>query len=270
MKPCDLIKGVLESEEKMRKEFKRKCLKKTNSLKESTLIQTSAYAIRNTIFIYHEEGLKEKYRIEFDVNDFIDENPKGIESLSNKISPYQEKTNYKMMLPRNMSLSFNNENDMKMDLKASELLESKYAREDSDLLNHNELWHEFDKIEIFSKYFIHNNFTIVQKKLNKHVEIKIPRTTDIKNKKRQSIQRKIQINKKKTIRPSKSPDFSPMRKEREGEKEKSFLLPSPKSLLNFHNRSASLGPRKQFHSFIEKYGARSLYLAAKKKILSLS
>lgn len=235
------------------------------------------------MFIYHEEGLQEKYRVDADMNDFLEENPKGIEILSSKIIPYKESNSYRMLTKDVMSGNNSSEYELRMSYQESEkenevpkdfiMLKKKITVE------YNELWNDFDRIEIFNKYFIHNNFTIVRKRL------KTKRCDKKPNKnKRQSIQKKIQLIKQKTIKGKKSENFgsdiSPFlnnckssgNEEVEEETENNKINTDSKNKRKKNpeeQRRSSLDSRKECEKFIDKHGAKYVLEIAQKKIKSL-
>jgi len=265
----EVIKDRLASEKKQRQEFQRRP-KKYVTMSQVSLVQTSAYAIRNTMFLFYEEGIKENYRVETDLNDFLEENPKGVETLSKKIINYQESNSYRLLNPSDYeerrSLKALDESQDEEFLKSLKTLKKAEKNEEYD-----EIWHEFERIEIFNKYFIHNNFTIVKKKL------KTQKASPKNEKKRQSLQKKIQLLKKKTIRINKKPDasenVSPL-----GFKEKECETPSENvreanisaGILNISKkipkRSYSVESMKECEKFIEKFGVENVYNMAKHKI----
>ena len=200
-KPDLVIKAQLEIEKKARKEFKRR-IKKYRAKNQAPLILTSAYAIRNTMFLYHEEGIKERYRVEDDMNDFLEENPKGMESLSKKIVNYKEanafqaiKSNVRFDAQTMVSKTIEDDMEQNEDEEYAKSLHS--LKKPRKIIEYDAFFNDFERIDIFTKYFIHNNFTIIKKKLTHELTLKM------NEKRRQSFQKKVQLLKSKTIRPGK-------------------------------------------------------------------
>lgn len=206
-KPDLVIKAQLEIEKKARKEFKRRT-KKYQAKIQVPLILTSAYAIRNTMFLYHEEGIKERYRVEDDMNDFLEENPKGMESLAKKIVNYKEanafqaeKSNVRFEVQNLISKTL--EEDMEQNDEEEYLKSLHSLKKPQKVIEYDAFFNDFERIDIFTKYFIHNNFTIIKKKLTHELTIKMN-----EKKRRQSFQKKVQLLKSKTIRPGKKIEVS--------------------------------------------------------------
>ena len=201
-KPDLVIKAQLEIEKKARKEFKRRT-KKYRAKIQVPLILTSAYAIRNTMFLYHEEGIKERYRVEDDMNDFLEENPKGMESLSKKIVNYREANSFQA-IKSNVRFDVQTINSKTIDEDMELIEEEEYAKslhslkKPRKIIEYDAFFNDFERIDIFTKYFIHNNFTIIKKKLTHELTLKMN-----EKKRRQSFQKKVQLLKSKTIRPGK-------------------------------------------------------------------
>lgn len=282
----EIIKEKLSSDEKERKEYKRSRQQKFKSFLQFSVIQTSAYAIRNTMFIYHEEGLQEKYRVDADMNDFLEENPKGIEILSSKILPYKESNSFRMLTKDVLSINNSSDYEQRMSYqeseKENELPKDFIMLKKKITVEYNELWNDFDRIEIFTKYFIHNNFTIVKKRLKTKRNEKKPN----KNK-RQSIQKKIQLIKQKTIKGKRSEifgsDISPFLNNCKSSANEDILEVDEETENNKINtdskkkrekmpqqkRRSSLDSRKECEKFIEKHGAKYVLEIAQKKIKSL-
>lgn len=74
----DVVKQIGRSELNFRKHFRRNNKRKKFFYKiDKTLIQSSALALRDIIFLLKEEGFKEQYRIDLAIEDFLDENADG-------------------------------------------------------------------------------------------------------------------------------------------------------------------------------------------------
>ena len=271
----EIIRYQLELETKERKKFKRNTKKRSKNLIQLSYIQTSAYAIRNAMFIYHEEGVKETYRVETDMNEFLEENPKGIDTLSKKIINYKGANDFRLMMknekPTQKEII---DSEVKKIMKTKDE-EEKYEKllgfskkQENIIQEYDELWNDFERVEIFNKYFIHNNFTIVKKKFkyeelcNKKIETKSP-----------SLQNRIKLIKSKTIKLGKKTDFTEITeiefKGMDLETPEIFKRDSSRSLNingNIKKRFSSVDNEKECEKFIEKFGVENVYNISKEKL----
>lgn len=249
----EIVKIKQKSNFKEMKNFKRFKRQKFKNLAKLSLVQTSAHAIRNTMFMYHEEGVKENCRFDMDMNDFLEENQKGMENLFEKMIPINKLNSFQLIINKKIS---KNDSDEKIVSNILNEEKSEPNRMDQiNILKNWEIWNKFEEIRIFTKYFIHNNFSIIKKKLNNEKnKIKLAS-------KRQSLQHRVHMIKNKTIKQIKNDLFA------------SSLI-NEKSIENIQeNRShkilVSIDSIKECEKLIEKYGVENVYSIAKQKYKSL-
>jgi len=206
LNPEELVKNFSQSESNFRNHFRRNTeRKKFHSKMDFILIQSSAFALRDIILIIKEEGINENYRIDIDIEDFLDENPEGfpLEYKIKEINTRNSPTNrdfHKCFEEQEMELSLQNKKDFNKSL-------SQFNRDVDPIIQSFNI----DKIENFGRYFLYNNFLDITNVINKCAAQKLRDFTHNKDQKDspEVLNRMIRITKSKTIKIRKSTNCSP-------------------------------------------------------------
>ena len=217
----ELIKDLAKSEGNFRIHFRRNDKrKKFHSTNDITLIQSSALALRDILFIIKEEGIKENYRIDINVDDFLDENPEGfplekkISHLNNSNIMKSQEIKYSMIDNEDL---YDYENEKKKIFSKSS---SYYCLNDTIVESF-----QIDKIENFSIYFTHNNFNEIIKETNYFVEKKLehfhkPNNSTVESP--ENLKNMIKITKSKTIKKRKDTFLEKRKKNAEAKKKENI------------------------------------------------
>ena len=219
--PEEIVKNFTQSETNFRHHFRRnENRKRFDSTGDFILIQSSAQALRDIIVIIKEEGIKETYRIDIDIDDFIDENPEGL-TLERKVHELNLRNSNK-----NVILAQIQEDEEEIYLSQSKNSNKGFIKSFTAFAHDIEVFGEsmdIDKIEVFSKYFLQNNFQEIISILNKCAAQRLQDFTHKVENPRDSpevLNRMIKITKSKTIRKKRSESPSPINKKKTINKEK--------------------------------------------------
>ena len=219
--PEEIVKNFTQSETNFRHHFRRnENRKRFDSTGDFILIQSSAQALRDIIVIIKEEGIKETYRIDIDIDDFIDENPEGL-PLERKVHELNLRNSNKNIIPTQIQ-----EDEEDIYLSQSKNSNKGFIKSFTAFAHDIEVFGEsmdIDKIEVFSKYFLQNNFQEIISILNKCAAQRLQDFTHKVENPRDSpevLNRMIKITKSKTIRKKRSESPSPINKKKTINKEK--------------------------------------------------
>lgn len=248
----DVVKQLTRAETNFRNHFKRNANRKRFNYKNDiTLIQSSALALREIIFILKEEGIKEKYRIDLVIEDFIDENPEGF-PVQKKMEDFNKasliKKNFSFMSEKSHDLFEKNLFDEKISNSAL-ILPRKKSTYVNILVEEELIIDSFsiDKIESFTNYFTHNNFGEIVKITNICAEHKLETiiNPELINGKQEEFKKMIKITKSKTIKQRKTV-ISP---QNDRSKEKSEIKENEKKNKNNTKPTPLQNVKKRFSIF---------------------
>lgn len=246
--PEEIVKNFTQSETNFRHHFRRnETRKRFHSTGDFILIQSSAQALRDIIVIIKEEGIKETYRIDIDIDDFIDENPEGL-PLERKVHELNLRNSNK-----NIILTQIQEDEDDIYVSQNKQYNKGFIKSFTGFAHDIEVFGEFmdiDKIEAFSKYFLHNNFQEIISISNKCAAQRLQDFTHKVENQRDSpevLNRMIRITKSKTIRKKKSESPSPINKKKtiNKEKEKDAEKPGERDKLKPRIRFSIFGKKEE-------------------------
>ena len=248
--PEEIVKNFTQSETNFRHHFRRnETRKRFHSTGDYILIQSSAQALRDIIVIIKEEGIKETYRIDIDIDDFIDENPEGL-PLERKVHELNLRNSNK-----NVILAQIQEDEDDIYKSQSSNSNKGFIKSFTAFAHDIEVFGEsmdIDKIEIFSKYFLQNNFNEIISISNKCAAQRLQDFTHKVENPRDSpevLNRMIKITKSKTIRKKRSESPSPVNKKKtinkEKEKEKDSEKAGERDKLKSRIRFSIFGKREE-------------------------